>query len=152
MEYLFSNVSFCLHFVLHHLFVHRCVIVVGLPYPHRFDPELREKMRRLNASAPPAGNSAGSGISNSAGGPPARSLGEQYYEHLCMRAVNQSIGRAVRHAGDYAAILLLDERYSTARVAAQLPQWIARGMHRGASYGEAHAGLAAFFKRWRDAP
>ena len=34
-----------------------------------------------------------------------------HYENLCMKAVNQSVGRAIRHRGDYAAILLLDHRY-----------------------------------------
>lgn len=47
-----------------------------------------------------------------------------YYENACMRTVNQCIGRAIRHAGDYAAIVLLDRRYGGARVQAKLPGWI----------------------------
>ncbi len=55
-----------------------------------------------------------------------------------MRSVNQSIGRAIRHiglsalvlsvdaSGDYAAILLLDERYATQRIQRRLPSWIQR--------------------------
>ena len=34
--------------------------------------------------------------------------GRAYYEALCMRAVNQSVGRAIRHAGDYAAIIFAE--------------------------------------------
>ena len=42
-----------------------------------------------------------------------------------MRAVNQSIGRAIRHADDYAAIILLDTRYCTKpAVQAKLSDWI----------------------------
>ena len=35
-----------------------------------------------------------------------------HYENLCMKAVNQSVGRAIRHKEDYAAILLLDHRFT----------------------------------------
>jgi chromosome transmission fidelity protein 1 len=35
---------------------------------------------------------------------------KQYLENLCMKAVNQSIGRVIRHRGDYAAIVLVDCR------------------------------------------
>ena len=42
--------------------------------------------------------------------------GREYYSSICMRAVNQSIGRSIRHAGDYASILLVDERYQDEQV------------------------------------
>ena len=58
--------------------------------------------------------------------------GRAYYEALCMRAVNQSVGRAIRHAGDYAAIIFADARYAPpgsttgapAGVPMQLPGWL----------------------------
>lgn len=85
----------------------RGVVVVGLPYPDLTDPELQEKMRALDA---------GSSIT-----------GKAYYHNLCMRAVNQSVGRAIRHAQDHAAIVLADSRYNTdPRVWNSLPQWLKR--------------------------
>ena len=91
----------------------RCVMVVGLPYPDITDPELQEKMSTMDAAA--ARNTAS--IS-----------GQAYYQNLCMRAVNQSVGRAIRHANDYAAVVLADFRYSTdPRIASSLPQWLRRG-------------------------
>ncbi|RLW01730.1 hypothetical protein DV515_00007729 [Chloebia gouldiae] len=71
----------------------RCVIMVGMPYPNIRSPELQEKMTWLDKTMPRA-----------AGQAPSRVL----IENLCMKAVNQSIGRAIRHQKDFASILLLD--------------------------------------------
>lgn len=88
----------------------RCVIVIGLPYPDITDPELKEKMAALDEST--------------------KNLisGQAYYQNLCMRAVNQSVGRAIRHSNDYAAIILIDSRYtSDSRIWSGLSSWLKKG-------------------------
>ncbi|XP_015834926.2 ATP-dependent DNA helicase DDX11 [Tribolium castaneum] len=87
----------------------RCVIVVGLPYANITAPDLKEKMSHLDKIE-------GSGA------------GKRFYESLCMKAVNQSIGRAVRHKNDYATILLLDERYNRTATKEALPDWIKKSL------------------------
>lgn len=79
----------------------RCVVVVGLPFPNPADPELRERMAYLDRTT--AGTR----------GPGEPSPGRQYYEDLCMKAVNQCVGRVIRHRNDWAAILLADARYKS---------------------------------------
>ena len=88
----------------------RCVVVVGLPYPDITDPELKEKMTAMDQTS-------------------TKSItGQDYYHNLCMRAVNQSVGRAIRHANDYATILLLDRRYQNDyHVWQGLPGWLKKG-------------------------
>lgn len=66
-----------------------------------------------------------------------------------MRAVNQSIGRAIRHVNDYACILLLDRRYASARIRNKLPKWIGGGVKVQNEWGEVAKGLAGFFREKR---
>lgn len=54
----------------------------------------------------------------------AGGAGSTYYQGLCMKAVNQSIGRAIRHRKDYATVFLFDERYQQTSVTRQLPEWM----------------------------
>ncbi|KAK9451561.1 helicase C-terminal domain-containing protein [Limtongia smithiae] len=56
---------------------------------------------------------------------------QDYYENVCMRAVNQSIGRGIRHANDYAVILFADCRYASERIHRKLPKWIRSRMGSG---------------------
>uniref|UniRef100_A0A182SUB1 DNA 5'-3' helicase n=1 Tax=Anopheles maculatus TaxID=74869 RepID=A0A182SUB1_9DIPT len=114
----------------------RCVVVVGLPYPNRTSPELNERMRYLDRC-----------LTTSGGGGP--SPGNEYYENLCMKAVNQCIGRAVRHIRDYAAVILLDTRYCTGeRIRRKLPVWISERLECVEQrYGQAHGMLVKFFRQ-----
>jgi len=41
-----------------------------------------------------------------------------------MRAVNQAIGRVIRHSKDYGMIFFLDSRYRDNKFRNALPKWI----------------------------
>ncbi|GAB4815219.1 hypothetical protein N2152v2_002265 [Parachlorella kessleri] len=77
----------------------------GSQKPHIRTPAIQSQQRQQQQTLPVNGGSSGS--SSRSGTPASR----EYYENLCMKAVNQCIGRVIRHRGDYAAILLVDCRY-----------------------------------------
>lgn len=89
----------------------RGVVVVGLPFPNSHSAEWKAKLEYITAKA-----KQGEGDGKTAA--------RDFLENACMRAVNQCIGRAIRHRGDYAAILMLDRRYGTKRIKDKLPGWI----------------------------
>uniref|UniRef100_A0A673C0J7 ATP-dependent DNA helicase DDX11 n=1 Tax=Sphaeramia orbicularis TaxID=375764 RepID=A0A673C0J7_9TELE len=102
----------------------RCVVMVGMPYPNIKSPELLEKMSYLDKHLPHSGG---------------RSPGQALIDNLCMKAVNQSIGRAIRHRGDYSSIVLCDRRYSRPATLSKLPTWIKDRTSTHTSFGPAFA-------------
>ncbi|XP_067392340.1 ATP-dependent DNA helicase DDX11 isoform X1 [Emydura macquarii macquarii] len=112
----------------------RCVVMVGMPYPNIKSPELQEKMAYLDKTMP-----------RTAGQAPSRRL----IENLCMKAVNQSIGRAIRHQKDFASILLLDHRYARPSIFNKLPQWIKERTEIKPAFGLAFAVLKKFHQEKR---
>ncbi|KAJ3356319.1 ATP-dependent DNA helicase chl1 [Allomyces javanicus] len=114
----------------------RCVVMLGLPFPNKGSLELQEKLAFIESSRD-------------------RAAANDFYINLCMRAVNQSIGRAIRHANDYAAIVLCDVRYHQPEIRAKLPGWITERMDppppaAGAvSFGTVVGRLARFFREHR---
>lgn len=114
----------------------RCICVVGLPFPNRTNPELAEKMKYLDEVAKQQAKSNLSGSFSSA----------EYYENLCMKAVNQCIGRAIRHINDYASVLLIDSRYETARIQQKLPEWIRKSLRCPPNFGVVQGALVKFFR------
>uniref|UniRef100_A0A2K6REC1 DEAD/H-box helicase 11 n=1 Tax=Rhinopithecus roxellana TaxID=61622 RepID=A0A2K6REC1_RHIRO len=110
----------------------RCVVMVGMPFPNIRSPELQEKMAYLDQTLPRAPGQA----------PPGKNL----VENLCMKAVNQSIGRAIRHQKDFASIVLLDQRYARPPVLAKLPAWIRARVEVKATFGPAIAAVQKFHR------
>lgn len=115
----------------------RCVCIVGLPFPNKTNPELAEKLSHLDriAAEPTA----------STGSLPAFTS-KEYYENLCMKAVNQCIGRAIRHANDYSAVLLIDERYQQEHLRKKLPTWISSSLNVPGNFGAVQGSLVKFFR------
>ena len=63
-----------------------------------------------------------------------------------MRAVNQSIGRAIRHQNDYASIMLIDERYALPRIGRKLSGWIRDHVRPCNTFGPCIRNMRTFFK------
>lgn len=104
----------------------RAVLIVGLPYPNPHEPETRLR----------AGHYAGLRTRGT-----AEAAMEEYYENIAMRSVNQTIGRAIRHRDDYAAIMLIDERYQPTRIRAKLSRWFTQSLRLGGGTAHGAAGM-----------
>lgn len=50
--------------------------------------------------------------------------GNNWYVQQASRAVNQAIGRVIRHRHDYGAIILLDERFASPQQQQTLSKWL----------------------------
>ncbi|VDM40911.1 unnamed protein product [Toxocara canis] len=64
----------------------------------------------------------------------------------CLHAINQAIGRAIRHRHDYAAIVLIDSRYSRPNIEKGLPSWISSRLKHCKNFGELVTQISAFFR------
>ncbi|KAK7931039.1 helicase C-terminal domain-containing protein [Apiospora marii] len=149
----------------------RCVVIVGLPYPNINSPDWKARIEYIETTttnrllSAPANNDNNTDPSTSSDekkppAPPplskadataqAKDAARDFYENACMRAVNQSIGRAIRHRGDYAAIVLLDRRFGAERIRRKLPGWIRAGMGEGGegagALGQLMGKLNGFFR------
>lgn len=110
----------------------RGVIVVGLPFPNPHSAEWKAKMQYITSK-------------EDARGGDGKAAARDFYENACMRAVNQCVGRAIRHKGDYAAIMMLDKRYGGERIQNKLPKWIRASLTAGTSVQGAEKALNNFF-------
>lgn len=145
----------------------RCVVIVGLPYPNINSPDWKARIEYIETTTTSRLLAANDNTNPTSGKPPiisnadatakAKDAARDFYENACMRAVNQSIGRAIRHQGDYAAIVLLDRRFGADRIRRKLPGWIRAGMgEKGVGSGEGALGqlmgkLNGFFREKKKA-
>ncbi|XP_065313953.1 Fanconi anemia group J protein-like [Gordionus sp. m RMFG-2023] len=85
----------------------RLVISIGLPYPNVREKKVVLK-RKYND-----GLSHSTRLTNGRGENSNRSLtGSEWLEIQAFRALNQALGRCLRHKDDWGALLLLDERFA----------------------------------------
>ncbi|BDA42655.1 ATP-dependent DNA helicase DDX11 [Coccomyxa sp. Obi] len=126
----------------------RCVVMVGMPFPNPTNAELCERMRFMDTSAAQslaACTPQGDGMTHAS----ASSPGREYFEDLCMKAVNQCIGRVIRHRGDWAAVVLADVRWTAGGAHAplhKLPGWIQESLVVASGFGDAYSRLSRFVR------
>ncbi|KAK4527345.1 hypothetical protein GAYE_SCF38G5267 [Galdieria yellowstonensis] len=108
----------------------RCIIVVGLPYPNHLNVELEESIHYIQEMFPSVSSS-------------------EILEDMCMKMVNQTIGRTIRHSSDYGAVLLVDQRFARAAISHKLPKWLRKRLATMDDFGQVLSSLAAFFRSFR---
>ncbi|KDR82649.1 hypothetical protein GALMADRAFT_57427 [Galerina marginata CBS 339.88] len=116
----------------------RGVVIVGLPFANLGSPELRERMKYVKSLEEQRGS-----MTREKG---QKDAAAELYENMCMNAVNQSIGRAIRHRNDWASLLLLDRRYETTSIRNKLPKWIGSKVVITSSFGQVVKEMGTFFR------
>lgn len=73
----------------------RCIVMVGLPYPSPSDVELIERVKHIEGLEKTVNGECHNGDAESGFHilKRCKGRGKEYYENLCMKAVNQSIGK-----------------------------------------------------------
>lgn len=120
----------------------RGVLIVGLPFPNIHSAVWKAKIGHIEKQAYAKRQDDSESVRQAA----AKAAGRDFFENSCMRAVNQCIGRAIRHRNDYAAIIMLDRRYETRRIQGKLPAWIRQSLVSGEKSSTIQDDLTSFFK------
>lgn len=112
----------------------RAVIITGLPFATRTDPKVRLKREYLDEQAQNVIK----------GDKPL--TGEEWYDQQASRAVNQAVGRVIRHRHDYGAIIFCDERFASSHRRAQVSRWIQPHIKCYSKFGDVVYSLTRFFR------
>ncbi|KAL4236900.1 Regulator of telomere elongation helicase 1 [Mactra antiquata] len=110
----------------------RAVVITGLPYPPYLDPKVVLKMQYLDELKMKDGFQT--------------ILGKEWYKQQASRAVNQAIGRVIRHKDDFGAIILCDTRFAGSDSIRQLPVWVRSYVNKYETFGSAMKDIMFFFK------
>lgn len=86
----------------------RAVINVSIPYPAFKDPRVTLKKEYNDRNT-----KSGSLLP-----------GSLWYETQAFRAMNQALGRCIRHRNDWGAVIFLDQRLTSARNIQKLSKWV----------------------------
>lgn len=116
----------------------RAVVITGLPYPSAYDPRIILKREFADEEAKRYRSKKGrKGHVLS---------GAEWYTIQALRAVNQAIGRAIRHRFDYGAIILCEERFQAATLQQQISKWIRPSLSVCKTFMEGETSLKTFFR------
>ncbi|GAY51226.1 hypothetical protein CUMW_132630 [Citrus unshiu] len=120
----------------------RAVVITGMPFATMTDPKVRLKREYLDLQA------------QSQGGEYKETKlsflsGEDWYNQQASRAVNQAVGRVIRHCHDYGAIIFCDERFAHPSRKSQISLWIQPHIQCYSKFGDVVYTLTRFFREER---
>ncbi|KAJ4958144.1 hypothetical protein NE237_025255 [Protea cynaroides] len=112
----------------------RAVIITGIPFAMRTDPKIRLKREYLDQQTQLQMKEF------------KVLTGEEWYRQQASRAVNQAVGRVIRHSNDYGAIILCDERFMQPSRQGEMSVWLRPYIKCYTNFGEVVFTLTRFFR------
>ncbi|KAL8230357.1 hypothetical protein R6Q57_000135 [Mikania cordata] len=112
----------------------RAVIVTGIPFALWNDPKVRLKREFLDQQT--QSQQTGSKVLT----------GDEWYSQQASRAVNQAVGRVIRHRHDHGAIIFCDERFAKPYHQSQMSLWIQPHIKCYSKFGDVVFTLTRFFR------
>ncbi|XP_053310559.1 Fanconi anemia group J protein [Spea bombifrons] len=113
----------------------RAVITVGIPFPNVKDLQVELKRKYNDQHTKARGLLPGS----------------QWYEIQAYRALNQALGRCIRHKNDWGALILVDERFrSNPKYITGLSKWVRQLVQHHSTFNNAVESLIAFSKNQQE--
>ena len=111
----------------------RLVITLGIPYPSAFDSKVVLKKNYNNLKS-----KIRDGKDN------FTLTGSEWYSVQAFRALNQAIGRCIRHRGDWGAMIMIDSRFETDSYSKGLCKWINTRRKHFINWSDLHYNLKQF--------
>ncbi|XP_010400637.1 Fanconi anemia group J protein isoform X2 [Corvus cornix cornix] len=111
----------------------RAVVTIGIPFPNVKDLQVELKRKYNDQHKSTRGLLSGS----------------QWYEIQAYRALNQALGRCIRHRNDWGALILVDDRFrnNPTKYITGLSKWIRQQIQHHGNFGSALESLHAFALR-----
>ncbi|XP_072313224.1 Fanconi anemia group J protein [Eucyclogobius newberryi] len=108
----------------------RAVVTIGIPFPNIKDLQVELKMKYNDQHCRTRGLLSGN----------------RWYEIQAYRALNQALGRCIRHKNDWGALVLVDERYrnNPNKYITGLSKWVRQLVHHHDTFPNAMQSLVAF--------
>jgi len=91
----------------------RAVFIAGIPYPSLYDAKVKLKREYQDQSNARERHSIGAPLT-----------GREWYSQQAFRALNQALGRCIRHKNDYGAVIFLDQRFLQSTIKVNLSKWM----------------------------
>ncbi|KAM4566166.1 Fanconi anemia group J protein [Odontesthes bonariensis] len=108
----------------------RAVVTIGIPFPNIKDLQVELKMKYNDQHCKSRGLLPG----------------HRWYEIQAYRALNQALGRCIRHRNDWGALILVDDRYrnNPNRYITGLSKWVRQLVQHHTTFSNAMQSLEAF--------
>ncbi|XP_015240482.1 PREDICTED: Fanconi anemia group J protein-like [Cyprinodon variegatus] len=108
----------------------RAVVTIGIPFPNIKDLQVELKMKYNDQHCKSRGLLPG----------------HRWYEIQAYRALNQALGRCIRHRNDWGALILVDDRYKNnpERYITGLSKWVRQLVQHHHTFSNAMQSLVAF--------